>query len=229
MGRGHLALVAVGALAISGAAVASSSQTSADTVRACAAKQTGALRLLRGRQRCRSRESAVSWSARGPRGLRGLAGPAGATGAAGAAGAQGAPGAAGAQGPAGLGKAYFGPDPADPIADIGDGASGGSRVASINLPGGPHILIGRVVLQTGGTGGFANCEFRRVPGGQRVGDVHSIGGAASSNFSLTAVAAGNVTGIELRCSRNIGNTVGASGGRIHAISASSIEPAPAAP
>ena len=129
----------------------------------------------------------------------------------------------------GLGKAFVGPDPADPIADIGDGASGGSRVASISLPGGPHLLVGRVVLTTGASGGFVNCEFRRVPGGTRVGDIHSIGAAGSGNLSLTAVAAGNVVGVELRCSRNIGSAVGASGGRIHAISATSVEPAGPAP
>jgi hypothetical protein len=232
VGRGRIALVLIAALAVSGVAVASSSQGSAETVRACASKKTGALRLLRARQRCRSAETPVSWNARGlrgPAGARGAAGPAGAAGAAGPQGAPGAPGATGAQGPAGLGKGYVGPDPPDPIADIGDGASGGSRVASISLPGGPHVLLARVVFTTGVSGGFVNCEFRRVPGGQRVGDVHSIGGGGNENLSLTAVAAGNVLGVELRCWHNIGNTVGASGGRIHAISASSIEPAPAAP
>jgi hypothetical protein len=231
MGRGRIALVLVGALAISGVAIASSSQGRAETVRACASKKTGALRLLRGR-RCRSAETHVSWNAQGPRGLRGATGVQGATGPAGAVGLegpQGTPGAAGAQGPAGLGKGFVGPDPPDPIADIGDGASGGSRVASISLPGGPHILMARVVLTTGTSGGFVSCEFRRVPGGQRVGDIQSIGSAGTANLSLTAVAAGNVIGVELRCSRNIGAAVGASGGRIHAISATSIEPAPAAP
>jgi Collagen triple helix repeat (20 copies) len=235
-GRAYAAFGLVCALAISGVAVASSSQSGAGTVRACASKRTGELRLLRGSQRCRSTETRVSWNVRGPRGVAGRAGApgsAGATGPAGPTGPQGAQGAAGATGPqgtAGLGKAYVGPDPPDPISDIGDGASGGSRVASISLPGGPYVLLGRVVLSPGVAGGFATCEFRRVPGGQRVGDVHSIGsGSGSANLTLTGVVAGNVTDVELRCWHNIGSTVGASGGRIHAIQATSVEPAPAAP
>jgi Collagen triple helix repeat (20 copies) len=234
-GRAYAALALVGALAISGVAVAASSQ-SAETVRACASKRTGELRLLRGSQRCRSTETRVSWNVRGARGVAGPAGAqgtAGATGPAGPAGPQGPQGAAGAAGPqglAGVGKAYFGPDPADPISDIGDGASGGSRVASIRLPGGPYVLLGRVVLSPGVGGGFATCEFRRVPGTTRVGDTHSVGsGSGSANLTLTAVVAANVTDVELRCWHNIGSTVGASGGRIHAIQATSVEPAPAAP
>jgi hypothetical protein len=56
------------------------------TIKACASKKTGALRL-RKRRYCRRSERAVVWSIRGPRG------PKGARGASGAAGAPGANGA----------------------------------------------------------------------------------------------------------------------------------------
>jgi Collagen triple helix repeat (20 copies) len=230
--RSYAAFALVGALAISGVAVAASSQSGAGTVRACASKRTGELRLLRGSQRCRSAETRVAWNVSGPRGPRGVAGPAGAPGATGPAGPQGPQGATGATGPqgaSGLGTAYVGPDPADPIADIGDGTTDGSRVASIRLPGGAHLLVGRVVLSTGASGGVAHCEFRRVPGTLRFGDVHTISGGANQSLSLTVVAAANVVDVELRCWHNLGNTVGASGGRIHAISATTVLPAAAAP
>lgn len=86
-----------------------SSTIAADTpeIRACANRDTGALRLL-SEGRCSKRERLVVWSQAGPQGEpgpegspgpAGPQGPAGATGPAGARGAQGPAGATGAQGP----------------------------------------------------------------------------------------------------------------------------------
>jgi hypothetical protein len=80
-------LLAVGA----GWAIAASTASNA-TLRACASKKTGVLRLA---SRCKSSERRVTWNTVGPRGLRGLQGIQGAkgdTGAAGAAGTTGPPG-----------------------------------------------------------------------------------------------------------------------------------------
>jgi hypothetical protein len=84
-------LLAVGA----GWAIAASTTSNA-TLRACASKKTGVLRLA---SRCRSSERRVTWNTVGPRGLRGLQGTQGATGATGASGATGAKGDTGPPGP----------------------------------------------------------------------------------------------------------------------------------
>jgi hypothetical protein len=83
-------LLAVGA----GWAIAASTTSSA-TLRACASKSNGALRLA---AKCKSSERRVSWNTVGPRGPRGLQGIQGAKGDMGATGATGATGAAGATG-----------------------------------------------------------------------------------------------------------------------------------
>ncbi len=83
------ALAAASTVLASGVAVAAVAEQRAagPTVRACANKQTGALRVAR--PACRSTERRVSWAVRGPRGLRGLRG------------ATGLQGGVGPQGPAG--------------------------------------------------------------------------------------------------------------------------------
>ncbi len=101
---GYIAVALATALVTSGGWALAA--PNARTIRACANRRTGALRLAR---RChRRRERAVSWNVRGPqgpagahgvagrqgsRGPRGVRGAAGARGPAGARGAAGAPGA----------------------------------------------------------------------------------------------------------------------------------------
>lgn len=109
-----------------------SSAIAADTqqIRACANRQTGALRLLAS-DKCRQGERLVVWSQAGPQGprgetgLSGPAGPAGAVGPAGPSGPAGPPGAGGSgpqgpQGPAG---------PQGPGVIVTDG--NGNRVSGI--------------------------------------------------------------------------------------------------
>jgi hypothetical protein len=86
-------LLAIGA----GWAIAASTTSSA-TIRACASKSTGVLRLAAS---CKRSERSLSWNTLGPRGPRGLQGIQGATGGTGAAGAAGAAGATGKDGPPG--------------------------------------------------------------------------------------------------------------------------------
>ena len=71
----------------------------AKSVRLCADKSTGALRLPKAGEGCRRGESELRLGRKGPRGKRGLAGPQGAAGPAGVAGSQGPQGL---QGPRGL-------------------------------------------------------------------------------------------------------------------------------
>src|SRR3954468_14640032 len=122
------ALAALATLGVGGGtAYATGLLSTAGTVRACANKATGVLRL-RGTTGCRSSEGSVSWAVQGQRGApgeNGLSGPAGPVGPAGAAGATGATGAAGPQGPRGaqgppfaLALSYPSTSYANPSADI---------------------------------------------------------------------------------------------------------------
>jgi hypothetical protein len=98
LGWARVPLLAVGAvclLAVGAGWAIAASTTSTATIRACASKSTGVLRLAR---TCRKSERSVSWNTVGPRGPRGATG---ATGARGATGATGATGAKGDTGPAG--------------------------------------------------------------------------------------------------------------------------------
>jgi hypothetical protein len=99
LGGARVPFLAVGAafvLAVGAGWAIAASTTSSATIRACASKSTGALRLAAS---CKRSERRVSWNTVGPRGLRGLRGIQGATGATGAAGATGATGAKGDPGP----------------------------------------------------------------------------------------------------------------------------------
>jgi Collagen triple helix repeat (20 copies) len=120
----------------SGYAIAQSGSAAPRTIKACAQKSDGALRLGR---KCRKGERRVTWSARGP---AGLTGPAGQPGAAGQDGAQGPAGANGANGTNGTngtsgtstGETFF--------ASLGFGANFGGGGACDATPfGGPTIAI----------------------------------------------------------------------------------------
>jgi hypothetical protein len=91
-GRARMPVIAVAAaclLAVGAGWAIAASTTSSATLRACASKSNGALRLA---GKCKSSERAVSWNTVGPRGPRGLQGIQGAKGDTGATGATGLPG-----------------------------------------------------------------------------------------------------------------------------------------
>jgi hypothetical protein len=100
MHRNHRALVAsiaaacLATLTVGGVTLAQAA--SAPTVKACADKKTGALRLS---GKCKKTEKAVSWAQQGPGGSTGPAGPLGPAGATGAGGPAGTPGPKGDTGP----------------------------------------------------------------------------------------------------------------------------------
>jgi hypothetical protein len=77
---------------VSGYAIAQSGSAKPKTIKACAKKKGGALRMGK---KCRKGERRVTWAIRGP---TGLTGPPGAAGIPGTDGAQGPPGANGANG-----------------------------------------------------------------------------------------------------------------------------------
>src|SRR6266550_2734430 len=103
-GRARMPAIAVAAaclLAVGAGWAIAATTTSSATLRACASKSNGALRLA---AKCKSSERRVSWNTvgpRGPRGLQGIQGAKGDTGTTGATGAAGAAGAAGQDGPPG--------------------------------------------------------------------------------------------------------------------------------
>ena len=89
LGRARIPFIAVAAtvlLAVGAGWAIAASTTSSATLRACASKKTGALRLA---ARCKSSERRVTWNTVGPRGLRGLQGIQGTKGDTGATGAKG--------------------------------------------------------------------------------------------------------------------------------------------
>ena len=77
------------------------STAASSTIKGCAAKQTGILRIITGTAKCKKTEKAISWNATGPQGPAGAAGADGADGTNGTNGTNGTPGATGATGPAG--------------------------------------------------------------------------------------------------------------------------------
>jgi Collagen triple helix repeat (20 copies) len=100
-----LAVAAACLLAIGAGWAIAASTTSSATIRACASKSTGVLRLA---SRCKKSERRVSWNTVGPRGPQGTHGVRGRQGLQGRQGVQGPPGPPGSQGvqgppgPAGL-------------------------------------------------------------------------------------------------------------------------------
>ena len=147
---------------LSGYAVAQSGSATPKTVKACAKKKGGALRL----GKCRKGERRVTWAAKGPSGRTGPTGPPGAPGAAGANGAPGSAGSDGANGTSGTstGETFF--------ASAGAGGNFGGGGACDPLPsGGPSItftapagsyaqVMASVTAQR--TGGTANTACVRV-------------------------------------------------------------------
>ena len=159
------AVVAVAVLlcGLSGYAIAQSGTATPKTVKACAKKKGGALRLGK---KCRKGERRVTWAVVGPSGLTGPTGPAGGRGAAGANGAPGVAGTNGANGTSGTstGETFF--------ASAGAGGNFGGGGACDPFPsGGPSItftapagsyaqVMASVTAQR--TGGTANTACVRV-------------------------------------------------------------------
>lgn len=92
------ALVMSSAIAMAGGIPAAGFAATTVTYKACAAKSTGAMRLIVKGKKCKKSEKKLSWSVQGPPGMQGPVGPQGRDGAT---GPQGVPGATGPTGPAG--------------------------------------------------------------------------------------------------------------------------------
>jgi hypothetical protein len=166
-------LSAIGAAALllcglSGYAIAQSGTATPKTVKACAKKKGGALRLGK---KCRKGERRVTWAVQGPRGLTGPSGPSGPAGARGVAGADGAPGIAGSNGADGIngtstGETFF--DSAGAGGNFGGGGacdalpSGGPSI-TFTAPAGSYAqVMASVTAQR--SGGTANTACVRVDG-----------------------------------------------------------------
>jgi collagen type VII alpha len=140
------------------AALAARAGANVGLIRACEQRSNGALRLLKGKKRCRHGERALHWRARGgvgpagplgPAGPEGARGPSGVTGATGPGGAAGEAGAAGPPGPTGLTGAR---GPEGPVGATGvTGATGATGAAGATGPTGARGVTG----PTGSTGAGA--------------------------------------------------------------------------
>jgi hypothetical protein len=116
----------------SGYAIAQSGSAAPKTIRACAQKSGGALRLGK---RCRKGERRVTWAKTGPTGLTGPGGPAGGAGTDGAQGAPGTDGTNGTNGTSGTstGETFF--------ASAGFGANFGGGACDTTPAGGPSVTV----------------------------------------------------------------------------------------
>lgn len=92
---GAIALVAGSAVMTAPADASTTTQAPTKTYRACAHKDTGAIRLVVKGRKCKRTEIRLSWNVQGPSGMQGPVGPQGPPGPVGATGPQGAPGLAG--------------------------------------------------------------------------------------------------------------------------------------
>lgn len=145
---------------VSGYAIAQSGGAKPKTVKACAKKKGGALRLGK---KCRKGERRVTWAMRGPTGLAGPAGPQGAPGVAGKDGAQGPPGANGVNGMNGTsaGETFFASAPFG--ANFGGGGACGAVPAggpsiSVTVPSGSYAqVMASVTAQRAGAASNTAC------------------------------------------------------------------------
>jgi hypothetical protein len=101
-------VVAVLATVIAGGGMAFAASSTAKTIKACASKKTGALRLA---STCKKTEKKVTWSVTGPEGAKGARGVPGGTGVRGVTGPRGAKGARGVPSGTGPSDAYEATDP----------------------------------------------------------------------------------------------------------------------
>jgi hypothetical protein len=194
---------------------------STDTVRACAHKKTGDLRIMTGKK-CKKSETPVSW----PSGLS----PAtqGATGAKGDTGAPGTIGDTGPQGPAGengLSVSYW------------DGFSGGylnggvstyTLMDEIQLPAGTYVVFSNIWAWSSGTGVTkAQCTFDPPGAGWLLGPPHENAvdaGPGGGTISLqTHFVLANDGALNVLCKNNTGTHRINFEGNIYAIAVNSVE------
>src|SRR5215831_17893198 len=123
-----LLIAAVVAALLAGGYALGASTSSTSTIRACANKKSGALRLAGKKGRCPRHYRKLSWSVTGPRGSAGVPGTAGSNGSPGTAGT---PGGVGPQGPGAIGINVVEPAGTSnfPVAKVGDFTVVGSCLA----------------------------------------------------------------------------------------------------
>ena len=174
---------------ISGAAYATGLTGSAGTIRACASRANGALRVVQGQARCRSAERLVTWNAAGRPGTAGPIGPQGPTGATGPQGPSGPQGATGPVGPQGsqgpaavLGLSYPATTFANPAAGM-YGVPDGVNFGDVPCGAGTKVVGGGV--HTSGTDQFVNESY--PSDGSGTGNAGQAGwGATVENTGTTA-------------------------------------------
>lgn len=200
-----LASVSLSTIAVGGVAVAQAS--TGTTIKACANKSNGALRLA---SKCRTSEKRVTWGAVGPQGPQGPQG---------VPGQQGSQGLTGATGPSNVYEAYRDSGPSDVS------GTGTTVVTLSNLPAGSYVIHAKAEVASTGTGALTRCQLNA--GGNNDFSEVDLGNAAGmvqvatlpEQVVHTFTAPGAVT---LVCSKDSAQTVGVIRSKVTAILVGSI-------
>jgi hypothetical protein len=181
-----VALIAVGGITVAQAATA-------PTIKACADKKTGALRLA---GKCKKTEKAISWAQEGPRGPSGPSGAIGRAGPGGPSGAQGPAGAAGAQGPVGPSDVYVTGFEGVSNPNIALASDVQQAVLTLaNLPAGSYAVTGSVeLLNLELSARDAQCGVKAVDGS---GFVPANAGNGMYIIELAAAKFGAITAADV--------------------------------
>ena len=170
------------------------------TIRACASKSDGRLRVAR---RCARGERAVSWNVRGPAGAPGPGGPAGPAGATGAAGPAGARGPEGPRGPKGETGTLASFEALDGLpcqanghagtVDLAYDGAGRASFTCVPSADAPTVRVNEVETGTSASGADEFVEL--VNSGSVAGDMGGLrlvyrSGAGSTDVALATVPAG---------------------------------------
>jgi hypothetical protein len=128
------------------------SNAASTTIKACAKKSGGAMRLIDTSKKCNSSERTLSWSIKGSTGAKG------ATGGTGATGANGSPGATGASGTNGASFATYTRDPG--IGELSTSPSPQTIASLSGLTSGNYLLNATMEVSNIDLLGLVDCRFR---------------------------------------------------------------------
>jgi hypothetical protein len=175
------------------------------TIKACAKKSGGAMRLIDSNKKCSKNERTLTWGTQGATGATGANGAAGTAGTNGAAGGTGAAGSAGATGASGISYATF---TTNAIGEMPDSLSPFIVGSLDNLSAGDYVLQATLELQSRDLIGRVDCRFwiEVFSTGYMVSPVVSAKfssalerSSLSVNYAVTDLPGGAFDKIEFQC------------------------------
>jgi hypothetical protein len=182
-------------------------------IHGCYARSGGSLRVIDASvTNCKSGETSLDWSVRGPQGLQGPAGatgpqgPAGQQGAQGSAGPQGPQGATGPAGPSGTSHGYLGSSHQVPIATtpVSSNAEAMHQVAD-----GKYMITAQVLFEDSLNEPFARCDIE--VNGSALPNTSTASQLKTGIGNMTIVSAATLSGggstVEVDCSSQDTTTV----------------------